>query len=91
MDKCEVIQQMYVILNYFGEYWTGEEWATDKKDAKIYTDETLPETLVYKRNEYNENSEFVCMSLSRTCYEYVDWDDLFSQEFVIITPIAVIP
>jgi len=72
----------------FGEYWTGEEWATDKKDAKIYTDETLPETLVYKRNEYNENSEFVCMRLSRTCYEYVDWDDLFSLEYVIITEIA---
>ncbi len=76
---------------YFELFWRilgGEGWATDKKDAKIYTDETLPETLVYKRNKYDENSEFVCMRLSRTCYEYVDWDDLFSLEYVIITEIA---
>ena len=79
---------MYIILDFFGEYWTGEEWAKDKKDAKIYTDETLPKTLVYRRNKYNANSELVVMSLSRNFYEYVDWDDLFSQEFVIITPIA---
>ncbi|HOI80679.1 MAG TPA: hypothetical protein PLK59_00080 [Synergistales bacterium] len=74
------------ILSFFGEYWTGEEWTEDKKEAKYYSDETLPEIFEYKF-EHLPNSEPVLLRLKRILdyYEYIDEDDLLSEDLIIVT------
>ena len=36
---------MYVIMSPIFSYWDGNGWVSNKRDAKAYDEETLPESI----------------------------------------------